>query len=44
MVSETKFDLEKLFNRLKHWKARAEVDDAVIIDDMTSWDQIEPKK
>ena len=43
MVSETELDVEKLFNRLKYWKTRAAADDDVMIDDMTSWDQFDPK-
>ncbi len=43
MVSETELDVEKIFNRLKYWKTRAAADDDVMIDDMTSWDQFDPK-
>ena len=43
MVSETELDVEKLFNRLKYWKARAAADDDIMIDDMTSWEQFDPK-
>ena len=43
MVAETELDVEKLFNRLKYWKTRAAADDDVMIDDMTSWDQFDPK-
>ena len=43
MVSETKLDLGKVFNRLKYRKACAAADDAVMIDDMTSWVQFGPK-
>ena len=43
MVSETELDVEKLFNRLKYWKTRAAADDDIMIDDMTSWDQFDPK-
>ena len=43
MVSETELDVEKLFNRLKYWKTRAAADDDIMIDDMTSWEQFDPK-
>ena len=43
LVSETELDVEKIFNRLKYWKTRAAADDDVMINDMTSWDQFDPK-
>ena len=43
VVSETELDVEKLFNRLKYWKTRAAADDDIMIDDMTSWEQFDPK-
>ena len=43
MVSETELDVGKHFNRLKYWKTGAAADDDVMIDDMTYWDQFDPK-
>ena len=43
MVSETQLGLGKAFNRLKYWKIDAAADDAVMIYDMTSWVQFDPK-
>jgi hypothetical protein len=43
MVSETQLGLGKAFNRLKYWKLDAAADDAVMIYDMTSWVQFDPK-
>ena len=43
MASETELDVEKLFNRLKYWKTREAADDDVMIDEMISWDQFDPK-
>ena len=43
MVTETELDVENLFNRLKYWKTCEAADDDVMIDDMTSWDQFDPK-
>ena len=43
MVSETQIDLGKVFNQLKIWKTHAAADDAVMIFNMTSGVQFDPK-